>query len=406
LAGIAERAGHHEEAVALVRRAEGLPLGTCFPNRIELIPVLELAERLVPEGARSSYHLGNLLYDKRQVLRAVSAWERSADLDPRFPTVRRNLALAAFNKLGDRDRARRELECAFSLDPSDPRLLFELDQLRKRLGVDPAERLRLMEQNMPLVQRRDDLTLELISLLSLQGDYERAYDLLRGRKFHPWEGGEGKVTRQYVVALLGLSKRALLRGDTGLAVERAQAALVFPENLGEGKLAGAVEADVQYVLGCALNRDGLAVAAKEAFESAASGLLKPSPPMSYNDQPADMMFFQGLALARLGRLDTARERYAVLVDYAERHRDAEMAIDFFAVSLPDFLLFDDDPARRNAIFCSYLEGMGRLGLSLLTQDHDGGLQQARDLLKRVLHEDPSHGGAHEILRDLQGGWAF
>jgi len=406
LAGIAERAGQHEEAVALVRAADGLPPGTCFPNQIELISVLELAGKLAPEGARSSYLLGNLLYDKRRVLPAMSAWERSADLDPRFPTVHRNLALAAFNKLGDRDRARREMECAFSLDPSDSRLLFELDQLRKRLGVDPAERLRLMEEHMPLVQRRDDLTLELISLLSLQGDYERAYELLRGRKFHPWEGGEGKVTRQYVVSLLGLSKRALLRGDTGLAVERAQAALVFPENLGEGKLAGTVEADVQYVLGCALKRAGLAVAAKDAFESAASGQLKPSPPMSYNDQPADVMFFQGLALARLGRTDTARERYAVLLDYAERHRGAEMAIDFFAVSLPDFLLFDDDPVRRNTIFCSYLEGMGTLGLSLLTQDHDRDLQRARDLLKRVLQEDPSHGGAQEILRDLQGGWAF
>ena len=406
LAAVAERSGRHEEAVAHVRAADALPAGTCFPNRIEFIPILELAGRLLPNGARSFYYLGDLLYDKRQASRAVAAWERSAALDARFPTVHRNLALAAFNKLGDRDRARRELECAFALDPADPRLLFELDQLSRRIGVDPVQRIRLLEGHMPLVLRRDDCTLELISLLTLQGDYGRAHDLLLGRRFHPWEGGEGKVTRQYVVALLGLSKRAVLDRNPVAAAERARCALVFPESLGEGKLAGALDADVHYVLGCALEKAGSPGSAREAFERAATGRVEPSLSMSYNDQPADMLFFQGLALARLDCCDEAVSRYDRLVDYAERNRDAVIGIDYFAVSLPDFLIFDDDPTRRNRIFCMYLEGLGRLGHSLLAKDHGDDRRQARDLLEGVLREDPSHGGAREILRDLEGGWVF
>jgi len=405
-AAVAERAGQHDEAVAHVRRAEELPAGTCFPNRIELIPVLELAGKLFPEGARSSYHLGNLLYDKRQVPRAISAWEISASRGPGFPTVHRNLALAAFNKLGDHDRARWELECAFALDPSDPRLLFELDQLSKRMGLDPAKRIRLLEGHLPLVLRRDDCTLELISLLTLQGEYGRAHDLLLGRRFHPWEGGEGKVTRQYVVSLLGLSKRALIMGNAESAAESAQAALVFPENLGEGRLAGALDSDIQYALGCALEKAASPDPAGKAFERAAAGQVEPSLSMSYNDQPADMLFFQGLALARLDRADEASARYGRLIDYAERNRDAVIAIDYFAVSLPDFLIFDDDPTRRNRIFCTYLEGLGRLGLSLLAENHGEDWGRATDLLKRVLREEPSHGGAREILRDLEGGWEF
>lgn len=413
LGSMAERAGHHEEAVAHFRRADALPTGTCFPNQIEVIATLELAGKLLPEGSRSFYYLGNLFYDKRHVSRAVSAWERAAALDPRFPTVHRNLALAAFNKLGDPARARRELECAFALDPADPRLLFELDQLQKRLGVDPVQRLRLLDAHPQLVRRRDDLTLELISLLTIQGDYGRAHDLLLGRRFHPWEGGEGKVTRQYVVSLLGLSKRSLMAADASSAVERARSALVFPGSLGEGKLAGAMENDVHYCLGCALEKAGAVDAAKDAFERAASGRIEPSLSMSYNDQAADMLFFQGLALARLLRFDEAHAQFRRLVDYSERNRNAVIGIDYFAVSLPDFLIFDDDLTRRNRIFCTYLEGLGRLGLSLSGGVRDGGsgnrdaaMKEARALLENVIAEDPSHGGARDVLRDLESGWEF
>jgi len=135
--------------------------------------------------------------------------------------------------------------------------------------------------------------------------------------------------------------------------------------------------------------------------------------MSYNDQPADMLFFQGLALARLARLDEARARFRRLVDYSERNRNAVIGIDYFAVSLPDFLIFDDDLTRRNRIFCTYLEGLGRLGLSLSGGVRDGGsgnddaaMKEARALLESVIAEDPSHGGARDVLRELESGWEF
>ena len=39
----------------------------------------------------------------------------------------------------------------------------------------------------------------------------KAYELLMGRKFHPWEGGEGKATTQYTVSLIEQAKKALMR---------------------------------------------------------------------------------------------------------------------------------------------------------------------------------------------------
>ena len=37
-------------------------------------------------------------------------------------------------------------------------------------------------------------------------------------------------------------------------------------------------------------------------------------------------------------------------------------MDYFAVSLPDFLVFDDDLNGRNRIHCQYMAALGYLGL--------------------------------------------
>lgn len=45
------------------------------------------------------------------------------------------------------------------------------------------------------------------------GNHEKAYELLMGRKFHPWEGGEGKATTQYTRALVEMAKKAIAKED-------------------------------------------------------------------------------------------------------------------------------------------------------------------------------------------------
>ena len=41
----------------------------------------------------------------------------------------------------------------------------------------------------------------------------------------------------------------------------------------------------------------------------------------------------------------------------------EVKIDYFAVSLPDLVIFDDDLNKRNKIHCLYMEGLGYLGFA-------------------------------------------
>lgn len=110
------------------------------------------------------------------------------------------------------------MERAFNLDTSDARILMELDQLYKRMGRNHAVRLTFIEQYPELIGQRDDLLLECITLHNQTGDYHRAMTMLDGHIFHPWEGGEGKVSGQYQLARTELAKQALTAKDYPRAI--------------------------------------------------------------------------------------------------------------------------------------------------------------------------------------------
>ena len=168
------RQGDAVEANDWFEKAEKQSPDYCFPNRLEDVQVLGMAIVMNPDGARAPYYLGCLYYAARQYDLAVKNWELSARLDPTFPTVWRNLALARFNKQDRQEEALDFMERAFHLDESDERVLMELDQLYKRLHRSHQERLNFLQQYPQLVERRDDLVLEEITLLNQTGRHEEA----------------------------------------------------------------------------------------------------------------------------------------------------------------------------------------------------------------------------------------
>jgi Tfp pilus assembly protein PilF len=105
----------------------------------------------------------------KTTMKPFSAGKPRVNINDRFPTVRRNLALAYFNKKQDGQKALAELEAAFASDPTDARILFELDQLYKRLNQKPEQRLEMLEKHLSLVEDRDDLYLERVTLYNLVG---------------------------------------------------------------------------------------------------------------------------------------------------------------------------------------------------------------------------------------------
>jgi tetratricopeptide (TPR) repeat protein len=391
----------------------------CFPNSLDSILALQAALKLNPRDGRASFYLGNLWYDKRQVTEAIAGWEHARRVEPALPTVHRNLALAYFNKQNNAAKALKAMERAFALDQTDARVLLEFDLLKKRAQVAPEKRLAFLSNYRELVNQREDLLVEFVTLLNLSGHHEQAFQALVSRKFHPWEGGEGKVTGQYVVSLVEIAKELLgvvepiqatgeftstagaskpkktYEGEdiaeTKDATVRARHAIrlldraqVYPENLGEGKLQGTLENQIFFWLGVAHEQTGDTISARKYWKEATTGMKSPSPAVYYNDQNPETIFYQGLALQKLGRPAAGANRFRALVNFGHEHREDEIEIDYFAVSLPEFMVFDDDLNRRNQVNCRYLLALGLFGL--------GKRAEARAEFGKVLELEPGHLG--------------
>lgn len=365
-----------------------------FPNRLDEVVVLTWAVEQNPLDANAHYFLGNFWYANRQYPEAIACWERSATLNDTFPTVFRNLSLAYFNKLNDGQKSLEAMEKAFALDPKDARVLMELDQLYKKLNVNPQERLNLLEKDLEVSNQRDDLFLERITLHNQLGNYEKAVELLASRQFHPWEGGEGKVVGQYLICHLELAKKAILNQNFEEALYLLNAAENYPINLGEGKLFGVQENDIFYLK--ALTFLGLKKPekAKTYFGLATIGLDEPVQAIFYNDQQPDKIFYQGLAWKQLGNYIKAEALFHKLIGFGEAHQNDEVKIDYFAVSLPDLLVFDADLNERNRIHCLYLIALGHLGL--------GFYEEAQTFFDSILALNINHQGAilHKNMIDF------
>ncbi len=372
-------------AVAAFAHAATLSPDFCFPNQVECVPALQCASRCAPDDAHAPRCLGNFWYAHRSYDQAIACWERSATLEPNDPVVHRNLAIAYANQHGDLERARSCYATARALAPDDARLLFEADQLHKKMGVPPAHRLAELTRFPHLVAQRDDLTVEQVTLLNLLGRPAEALAQLLARTFHPWEGGEGKVTSQYVTALVELARTRLQAGEPAAAVELLTRSRTYPETLGEGKLPGARENQNDFYLGMAFQAQGNQQAAAAHFAAAAAGPTEPTAARYYNDQPPEQIFYQALAQHALGNPAAAKAIAQGLVAYGEEHLDDPAGFDYFAVSLPDFLVFDDDLQQRHRQHCHFMAGLGYLALG------ENDLAAAR--FDTLLATDPAHLGA-------------
>ena len=391
-----DRQGKADEALAAIREGEQTDSYCCFPNRLEDILVLRRATELCADASKAPYYLGCLFYDKRQYDEAVRNWELSLKNDDRFPQVWRNLALAAFNKEGNKQKALDYMLHAYNLDTTDARILMELDQLCKVMQHPYADRLARLQQHPEEVSRRDDLVLEQATLLNQLGRYDEAREVIDHRKFHPWEGGEGKVAFQYQTCRLQRSKQFIAEGKNDEAIALLRECLVYPENLGEGKLYGAQENDFYYYMGVANSQKGDTAEARRCFEEALLGPTEPAAAMYYNDAKPDKIFFSGLAyraLADMADSEAERDRlngkangvFYRLITYGEKHIFDTVKMDYFAVSLPDLLIWEGDLQQKNTEHCEYMLALGYLGM--------GNLEKANRYRSRVLDRNINHQGA-------------
>lgn len=379
---LASKIGDSVKAQKYYKQAQEMSSDRCFPNRIEEVNILQDAIAKNSGDAKALYYLGNFWYGARQYKEAITCWERSKAIDDRFPTVLRNLALAYYNKLDEKQAAKELLEQAFALDKSDSRIFMELDQLYKKIQVPHSERLAFLQKYSALVEERDDMCVERITLHNQLGEYEIAKNLIANRHFHPWEGGEGKVPGQYVLCRLELAKKAIRENDFEKALQLLNETNIYPHNLGEGKLKNAEENDINYYKGLAYGGLGDVANSNKYLALATQGSAEPQQAFFYNDQQPDQIFYQGLAWREMGEESKARSRFNKLIDHGEKHLFDTCKIDYFAVSLPDLAIWDDNLNVRNQIHCYYVMGLGHLGL--------GNKEKAVEYFTKVRNLDINH----------------
>jgi tetratricopeptide (TPR) repeat protein len=168
----------------------------------------------------------------------------------------------------------------------------------------------------------------------------RALEILEKRRFHPWEGGEGKVLRQFTRACLLLGEEAMQAGHPDQAIQYFDRALQTPENLGEAYHPLQAKADVRYWQGCALRALGREASAVQRFTEAATeeGDFQDMAVTEHSEQS----YFRGMALEALGKNEEARNMFTELKHYADTLRVSKASIEYFATSLPNLLVFEED----------------------------------------------------------------
>jgi len=389
-AAILERAGDTTRAAPLRARASLGDRTWNFASRLDEVAALESALAADPDDPTAAALLGHWLYANDRGVAAVEMWRRSAAHDTGDPVVWRNLGVAAYNLDHDQEAAVAAYETAIDLAPDDARLLFESDQLWKRTGRSVADRLGRLDARRNLVAGRDDLCVEYAHLLVSAGRPLEAMELLRGRRFQPWEGGEGQVLQCWERTLLALAESEVHAGDGARALAHLDEALDPPSFLGETRHPLASPAHVLLALGDALAAVEDATAARQAWQAAAAaaGDFTRMSPTAYSENT----YFSILAARRLEDEDRAAALVGGLAEHARTLQGTPARIDYFATSLPTLLLFHDDPQRQQDASLEIIEAE----LACLAGD----VAAAVSRLEGVLAADPGNGLALDLIRTL------
>ena len=356
-----------QDAKASLEMAESLPTGYCFPSRLEDIVVLSFATDRNDAGANANYYLGCLYYDKFRYTDAAACWQACVKTDPTHGKAWRNLALYYFDKAGDAASARAALENAMRYK-NDPRLLLEYEQLLKNSNCPIEERLSVYEKYPELLAERDDCYLDKLTLISQTGDFKKAIEMAAKKRFHIYEGGEGKLTKQHAWMHTLYGKQLCEKGLYDEAKKIFENGVNMPKSYGEAKTFFNQEAHIFYYLAKLYEAIGEPDKTKEAYEKAAI----------YKAAVSELSLFRALALTELGRVEEAREVLDEMLRVAENFIVNKDLRTYYGVGSPSPMPFEYDIEKNNLRDGHILRAFALLGYGK-TEEAEASIAVARKL---------------------------
>lgn len=350
-------------------KAESLDTPYCFPYTQWDMIVLEWAVKNA-ECADANYYLGCIYYDRKRYDDAGAAWERCVSLDDGNGSAWRNLALYYFDKMHNGEKAKAAMEKALVYKREDPRVLFEYQQLLKNMKYTPAERLEVYEKYADLLEKRDDCYLDKVFLTTQIGDFKGAIDMAAIKRFHIYEGGEGKLTKLHAWMHVLYGAQLLDAGKADEASEALAAGVNMPKSYGEAKTFFNQEAHIYYNIGLIAENAGDKDAAKAAFEKAAE----------YKAAVSPISLWRALALFKLGNETEAKRVLDEMVAVADNKLANRDLRTYYGVGSPSPMPFEYDIIKQNTCEGSMLKAFALLGFGKLTE--------AEEIVAAVRELDP------------------
>ncbi len=349
-----------DKASEFYQTASQMPHTYCFPFRRESVDVLQDAMKVNPNDAMAPYYLGNLLYE-HQPEKAMEYWGKSRDLDDSFYIVHRNLAFAYEEQQGNQSKAMASMERAVECHNTDPRLLYEMDELYEKNKEPSQKKYALLKNNSETAKKRTESMLRLATRSVEVGKYDEALDILLNNEFPQFEGGR-EMQDTYLNAFTLRGLQYFNQGKYELALKDFKTALDYPV----GRFGRARWAQLNYLTGAVQEALGKNDEAKIFFQNC----LDVDVPGRGRDQ--EFTFYHGQAFQKLDKPGQAKKIFEEMLSSARSRSN-----DTFFRQFERGLSQDRQRAANH-----YLAGLAYKGL--------GKNKEAKQELKQVLELDPGH----------------
>lgn len=368
--------GEETKAQEHLQLATNASMDYVFPHRLEMLPVWYYALKKQPRDARAYYFLGNLWYD-RQPQEGLNCWQRAVDLAPDLAIAWRNLGFGYHRHLQQIPQAIQFYEQAIRVNPHDPTYYLELDNLYSQNNTAPAVRLNTMLKNLPLMATHNNLFMHYLHVLVLNGQIDQAIKHLNSYFFTAMEGNEW-IHDIHVNAHLLQGLHLVKANKKKAALQAYLQATEYPANQRVGKTSENVrDIQVHYYAGEGYLLNGNKVKAQDYFQRAAAQVCGDN----------EYLYYQALALEKLGRTTEAQAAVARLAAAAEKKLKEGRTTDFFSK-------FGETGNEKLMLANSYYQ----LGLARLAQKK---MEEARISFRTALEWRADHLWAQTMLKSME-----